>query len=78
MKLCEVSYHFSVLKLLSRLLSRHFYENNIHAQNLEIFKADMTSMLADMLQSSLSNFSKLKVFLQYTCELMINIRIPLH
>ena len=29
----------------------------IHAQHLEIFKADMTSMVVDMLESSLSNFA---------------------
>ena len=29
----------------------------VHAQDLEIFKADMTSMLADMLKSSLSDFA---------------------
>ena len=29
----------------------------VHAQDLEVFKAHMTSMLADMLQSSLSNFA---------------------
>ena len=29
----------------------------VHAQDLEVFKAHMTSMLVDMLQSSLSNFA---------------------
>ena len=29
----------------------------VHAQDLEVFKADMTSMLADMLNSSLAKFA---------------------
>ena len=41
----------------SQASPKYAEDRPVHAQNLEIFKADMTSMLADMLKSSLSNFS---------------------
>ena len=34
----------------------------VHAQDLEVFNADMTSMLADMLQSSPSNFASQQLY----------------
>ena len=41
----------------SQVSPKHAKDRAVHAQDLEIFKADMTSMLVDMLQSSLSNFA---------------------
>ena len=41
----------------SQVSPKHAEERPVHAQGLEVFKADMTSMLADMLRSSLSNFA---------------------
>ena len=41
----------------SQASAKHAEDRPVHAQDIEVFKADMTSMLADMLQSSLSNFA---------------------